>query len=107
MDGRVVWRIGVGKVGRILLLAKAKSSKSFLTLHCRIEGGFVFIESRWNRRIKGNCRICGIVFCGFVDSVGWILQFRVFACEILRNCGIAGCLKLVRGEGSTFGESQK
>ena len=29
MDGCVVWRIGVGKVGRTLLLAKAKSSKSF------------------------------------------------------------------------------
>ena len=29
MDSCVVWLIGVGKVGRILLFAKAKSSKSF------------------------------------------------------------------------------
>ena len=30
-----------------------------------------------------------------------------FACEILRNCGIAGGFKSLKREDSTFGKSQK
>ena len=58
----VVWWIGVGKVRGILLLAKAKSSKNFLILHCRIEGGFAFLCVRFGgfMESRGNCRICGM-----------------------------------------------
>ena len=48
------WLFGVGKGERILLFAKAKSSKNFLNLRCRIKDEF--------------CIFLRVRFCKFVDS---------------------------------------
>ena len=64
MDGCVVWLIEVSKGERILLLAKAKSSKNFCALRARF-CGFVFSCARFyaKRRILQWEGKGGIGFC--------------------------------------------
>ena len=50
-DGCVVWWIGVGKVERTLLLAKAKSSKSFFNFYGIAESRVNFTISHFAWRI--------------------------------------------------------
>ena len=79
------WLFGVGKRERTLLLAKAKSSKSFYFCFCVDSGDLCFACE-----ILRVCGICG-GFCGFVESMGWILRNRGIwrgICEILWNYGI-------------------
>ena len=85
-DCGIAWLIEVGKREGLLLLAKAKSSKSFYALCARF---WDFVESRadlhfvceilWNHRIYGADSVV-------LQNLGWILRF--FACEILWFCRI-------------------
>ena len=70
LQNYLFWLIGVGKEKRILLLAKAKSSKSFCAPRARF---WEFVESRvdsaesWNLAWILRVRILG--FCGIAESL--------------------------------------
>ena len=108
------WLFGVGKGKRILLLAKAKSGKSFFVDSVLQNLGWicVFIESGGNRRI---CEVDStdfvflrVRFCKFVDSALDSTNPQ----NSHKKHKIGGCvvwwIGVGQGKGdSTFGESQK
>ena len=94
LQNYLVWLIEVGKGKRILLLAKAKSSKNFFKFHG-------IAESLGNYSLKGGNGAKDFTHC-VRDSVS-----LHFACEILRNCRIAGGFKSLKEKGLYFWQKPK